>query len=82
MDEKLGEKEPEKGPVKGPVKTTVNQQKILNTITVNPYVTREELSNSVGISLSKIKENISKLKAKGLLERIGSDRGGYWKAIK
>ena len=27
----------------------------------------------------KIRVNISKLKAKGMLERIGADRGGYWK---
>jgi predicted HTH transcriptional regulator len=33
----------------------------------------------VGISLRKIKENILKLKAKGFLERIGPDKGGYWK---
>ncbi|MDR3246191.1 MAG: putative DNA binding domain-containing protein [Prevotellaceae bacterium] len=76
---------PEKGPVnpeKGPVspeKITANQQKILDCIAENQYITREELVVIVGISLSKIKENISKLKAKGLLERIGSDKKGHWK---
>jgi len=40
------------------------------------------LGKIVGISLSKIKENISKLKAKGLIERIGPDKGGYWKIVK
>ena len=45
----------------------------------NPFVTREELVITVGISLSKIKENISKLKAKGLIERVGPDKGGCWK---
>jgi len=27
----------------------------------------------------KIEENISKLKSKGLLERVGADKGGYWR---
>jgi len=66
---------------KGPEKITANQQKILDTMTANPFVTREELVITVGISLSKIKENISKLKSKGLIERVGPDKGGYWKMI-
>ena len=45
----------------------------------NPFITAPELSSIVGISLSKIKENISKLKNKGLLKRVGPDKGGYWK---
>jgi predicted HTH transcriptional regulator len=32
--------------------------------------------------LRKTKENIAKLKAKGLLERVGPDKGGYWKINK
>ena len=79
--EKETEKETEKGPVKGPVKVTPNQQKILNAIEANPCVTIVELVNFVGISLSKINANISKLKAKGLIERMGPDKGGYWKTF-
>jgi predicted HTH transcriptional regulator len=33
----------------------------------------------VKIRADKIRVNIAKLKAKGLLERIGPDKGGYWK---
>jgi predicted HTH transcriptional regulator len=33
------------------------------------------------MSLSKINANIAKLKQKGLLQRIGSDKNGYWKVI-
>jgi ATP-dependent DNA helicase RecG len=75
------EKEPERGPEKGPEKVTVNQQKIVDTIRNNPFVTREELVEIVGISLSKIKENIAKLKAKGLIERVGPDKGGHWRIL-
>jgi ATP-dependent DNA helicase RecG len=62
-------------------KVTENQQKILEKIIYNQYITADELSVIVGISVRKIKLNISKLKQKGILERIGSDKGGYWKVI-
>lgn len=65
-------------------KVTENQQKILGSISENPYVTAQELAVIAGISKRKIEENLSKLKSKGLIERIGADKGGYWqiKAVK
>jgi predicted HTH transcriptional regulator len=50
----------------------------VNSITKNPHITIEELVPVVGIAASKIKENISRLKQKGLIERAGADKGGYW----
>jgi ATP-dependent DNA helicase RecG len=47
----------------------------------NPHITSEELSVEVGITAEKIRANISKLKAKGLLERKGPDKGGYWQLL-
>jgi ATP-dependent DNA helicase RecG len=59
-------------------KLTENQRKILTSISENPCITASELASVVGISKRKIEENIAKLKAKGLLDRIGADNGGYW----
>ena len=56
-----------------------NEQKILENIAANPVITSHELSEIVGISAVNIRVNISKLKAKGLLEREGGSKGGYWK---
>ena len=64
---------------KGTEKLTNNQEKIINTININSNITINELVKEVGITASKIKENLSKLKAKGLIERIGPDKGGYWR---
>jgi predicted HTH transcriptional regulator len=72
--EKVGEKVGER--------ITENQKLILGHISENPYTSSAELSVIVGISSRKIETNISKLKAKGLLERIGSAKGGYWKVKK
>jgi ATP-dependent DNA helicase RecG len=37
------------------------------------------LSESIGISRRAIINNTNKLKKKGLLQRIGPAKGGYWK---
>jgi len=61
-------------------RVTENQRMILESITKNPYLSSDELSSIVGISAVKIRQNLSKLKAKNLIERIGPNRGGgYWK---
>ena len=60
------------------VKVTDNQQRILDKIKENPYITAEELSEIIGIKARRIQKNIKKLKEKGILKRIGPDKGGYW----
>ena len=60
-------------------KVTENQRLILESISENPHLSSEDLSIIVGISAVKIRNNIAKLKAKGFIERIGPDKGGYWK---
>lgn len=78
---KVPERVLEKVPEKVLEKITDNQQKILNSILANKHVTISELAVTVGISERKIRENIRKLKNKGLLKRVGPDKGGYWKSI-
>ena len=48
-------------------------------IAQNPYITRTELANQIGISEQSVQRQFSNLKKKGLIERIGPDKGGYWK---
>lgn len=59
-------------------KVTENQRNIIEIISDNKWITIIELSNIVGVSPRKIKENIRKLKELGLIERIGPDKGGHW----
>jgi len=58
-----------------------NQIKILQTIKKNKLVTQKHLSEEIGINEKNIRNNISILKQKGIIERIGSDRKGYWNII-
>ena len=52
---------------------------ILKAFNNNPKITISELSKLIQITEIGIKWNIKKLKQKGLLTRIGPDKGGYWK---
>ena len=58
-----------------------SSEKILNLINDNPAITIEELSALLKITTRAIEKNLSKLKAKGIIERVGPDKGGYWKVI-
>lgn len=45
----------------------------------NPHITRKELSEKIGISITSIQKHIDKLRLYGKIERGGSStRGGYW----
>lgn len=63
------------------VKVTVNQQKILDEIKENPFVTQEELAQIIGLSRKSIIQNMKKLQENGLLKRIGADKNGRWEVV-
>jgi ATP-dependent DNA helicase RecG len=56
-------------------------EKIICLIKTNPYITQKELVKETRLSRHGIEKNINILKSKGILERIGPDKGGYWKII-
>ena len=61
---------------------TKNQRLIIKNMVENPNISAKDLSDIIGISQRKIEENISKLKKKGIIKRIGSPKGGHWEVIK
>jgi predicted HTH transcriptional regulator len=61
----------------GTVEKTV--EKILKLLQDNPSITQEELVKSTGLTRRGVEWNIAQLKAKGFIERIGPDKGGYWR---
>lgn len=64
-------------PVNDPVKIT-----ILHHLKLNPGSNYNELAEWIGYSAATIKRHIQALKKLGLIERIGSDKTGYWKINK
>jgi ATP-dependent DNA helicase RecG len=78
---KLGEKVTDRVTDKVTERVTENQSRILKGIRKDNHITARILSEIVGISDRKIKENIKLLKNKGLLKRFGSNRGGHWEVV-
>ena len=64
--------------IKVAIKVTINQQKIIDAIKSNPYVTQEELANNIGITKKSIIANMKKLQECGFIKRIGANKNGYW----
>ena len=44
-----------------------------------PTITRPELCERLNVSLATIRRAIAQLKELNIIERIGSDKAGYWK---
>lgn len=69
----------EKSPEKTREKT---REKIITIIEENKNITASELADMVDISIKGVEYQISKLKKEGTLNRIGSDKSGYWEVVK
>ena len=59
--------------------TEETTEKILKLIMDNPRISQDKIAEIVGITADGVFWNVKKLKAKGLIERVGPDKGGYWK---
>ncbi|MBI2136385.1 winged helix-turn-helix transcriptional regulator [Candidatus Woesearchaeota archaeon] len=51
---------------------------MLDLILNNPSVSTTEIAMKLGLSSDTIKEYLERLKNKGILKRVGPDKGGYW----
>jgi ATP-dependent DNA helicase RecG len=58
-----------------------NENRIVEIVVTNKFVTIPELSKMLKISTTAVENNIAKLKAKKILKRIGPDKGGHWEVI-
>lgn len=55
------------------------EQQILNLIIEDPGYTTSQMGAKLAISRVAVGNHIKSLKEKGVIERVGSDRKGYWK---
>ena len=54
-------------------------ERLLSILRGNPQMTRQELAERMGISLSSVSNLLTVLKAAGRVERVGSRKTGQWK---
>ena len=60
------------------IKLSKRRKIILHELRNNPNTTMKELSKLLGISEIAVNNNISFLKKNGFLERVGSNKSGFW----
>lgn len=83
---KGAEKGAEKGAKKG-AKTKKAQEieerteNILKIITIEPDITQTEIIDRLGISRKQVQDAIKLLENQNKIERVGSNRKGYWKVL-
>ena len=56
-------------------------QKIVELIQNNNEISTQEMANIIGIDRRNIARQIKNLQAKGIIRRVGPDKGGHWEVI-
>ncbi len=54
----------------------------MNAIIRNARISKPKINKEYNISKATVKRTIDALKKRGLIERVGSNKGGYWKITK
>lgn len=70
------EKVPNKVPDKVPNKS---ESRVLDLLLESPHITAYEIADEIGITDRAVRKIISSLKEQGIVERVGSNKSGYWK---
>ncbi len=60
-------------------KLSDREKKIIYLINEDPGYTATEMADKMSVSRISVNKYIASLKEKGIIERVGSDRKGYWK---
>ena len=61
--------------------TQKTSQKIVKLIQNNNEISTQEMANIIGIDRRNIARQIKNLQAKGIIRRVGPDKGGHWEVI-
>ena len=80
LDTKVGDKVVDKVGDKTK-KLNPTRQRIMEEIRNNPNITQPQLMSVIGIGKTAIQNNIAFLKENGYIERIGSNKNGYWRVL-
>ena len=65
-------------PINEPIKLKDSERRVLEAIQQNSRITRKELIGELKVGESTVYRAIQRLKAEGLIERIGSNKTGHW----
>lgn len=57
------------------------QSQIVRIILATPSVTTKEIADTLSIAQRNVQNHIRKLKERGIIRRVGPDKGGYWEMV-
>ena len=66
---------------KGREKTIKSREKIIALLAEDGKLSAVALAEKVGITAKAVEKHLARLKADGIIERIGSAKGGWWRVI-
>ena len=61
--------------------TQKSTQKILALIADNPFITTQEMADSLGIIRRTVAKHIKAMQEQSIIRRVGPDKGGHWEII-
>ena len=64
---------------KGKEKAEKSREKIIQLLSEDGKLSATGLAGRLGISAKAVEKHLARLKADGIIERIGAAKGGYWK---
>ena len=67
--------------INGAINISATEQAVLVALKKKPRITKVELQKEISLGKSTIDRAIKSLKEKCLIERVGSNKTGYWKII-
>ena len=77
----IGQKDEQKDEQKYLTKSEQIKNTIISEIRHNPNITTNHLMKMLSLGKTSIQNYLRELTKQGLIEHVGSKRGGYWKAI-
>ena len=66
---------------KGGQKITPKQFNVLELIKKEPSISRKGIAEKLGINESAIQKHLDTLREKGVIKRMGPDKGGHWEVL-
>lgn len=58
-----------------------SREKIIGLLTEDGKLNAVALAEKVGITAKAVEKHLARLKAEGIIERIGPAKGGWWKVV-
>ena len=63
-------------------KKVKSREKIISLLLQDGSLSAASLAGHIGITAKAVEKQLARLKAEGLIRRVGPDKGGYWQVLK